>query len=151
FPDLLRPLGPQEPLGLPTGQWQAAWVDLEIAADAVGGDVAVQVEIAVADAETSLREVPLRIVAETLPPLDIVNTHWFHSDGLISYYDLEPFSERYWEVHRRFLRSAAAMSVTSVLTPIWTPPLDTRVGGTRIPTQLLVIHDDGDGDYRFDA
>lgn len=150
FPDLLRPLGPEEPLGLPTGQWQAAWVDLEIAEDAPGGDMTVQVEVAVADEEARLLEVPLRIVAETLPPLDIVNTHWFHSDGLISSYDLEPFSERYWAVHRSFLRSAAAMSINSVLTPVWTPPLDTREGGTRIPTQLLEIHDDGDGTYRFD-
>jgi hypothetical protein len=150
FPDLLRPLGPEEPLGLPTGQWHAAWVDLEIDPDAAGGDVAVQVEVALADAAARRLEVPLRIVPVALPPLDIVNTHWFHSDGLISYYDLEPFGERYWAVHRSFLRSAAAMSVNSVLTPVWTPPLDTREGGTRIPTQLLGIHDDGDGTYRFD-
>lgn len=150
YPDLLRPLERDEQLTFISGQWHAAWVDLEVADDAAGGDSAVGVEVSVADGEIYAREVPLRVVPEKLPPLDIVNTHWFHSDGLISYYGLEPFSERYWEVHGSFLRSAAAMSVNSVLTPVWTPPVDTLEGGTRIPTQLLGIHDNGDGTYRFD-
>ena len=150
FPDLLRPLVDDEQLPLITGRWHAAWVDLDIADDATAGDVTVRVDVSIVDGEAFTREVSLRVVAATLPALDIVNTHWFHSDGLISYYQLEPFSERYWEVHRNFLRSAADMSVNSVLTPVWTPPVDTREGGTRIPTQLLGIYDDGDGSYRFD-
>ena len=154
YPDLLRPLAEGEQLGLNTERWHGIWVDLLIGEDAPaaagGADAEVSVEVAIAEGETLASTVPLRVVAETLPALDIVNTHWFHSDGLISYYDLEPFSERYWEIHENFLRSAAEMSVNSVLTPVWTPPLDTRVGHTRIPTQLLGIHDDGDGTYRFD-
>ena len=154
YPDLLRPVAEGEQLSLITDRWHGIWVDLLIGEDAPaaagGADAEVSVEVAIAEGETLASTVPLRVVAETLPALDIVNTHWFHSDGLISYYDLEPFSERYWEIHENFLRSAAEMSVNSVLTPVWTPPLDTRVGHTRIPTQLLGIHDDGDGTYRFD-
>lgn len=150
FPDLLRPLADAEPVDLLSGRWQAVWVDLDIAEDAPGGDSTVRVTVSIADGDSSTHELPLRVVAHTLPSLDIVNTHWFHSDGLIAYYDLEPFSEAYWQVHDNFLRSAAEMSVNSVLTPVWTPPLDTAVGAERTPTQLLGIREDGDGTYRFD-
>lgn len=150
FPDLLRPLPDSEPLDLLSGRWQALWIDLDIAEDAPGGDSTVRITVSITDGDSSTHELPLRVVPHTLPPLVIVNTHWFHSDGLITYYDLEPFSEAYWQVHDNFLRSAAAMSVNSVLTPVWTPPLDTAVGGERTPTQLLGIREDRDGTYDFD-
>jgi hypothetical protein len=50
-----------------------------------------------------------------------------------------------------FLRAAARMSVNSVLTPVWTPPVDTAVGSTRLPSQLLGITDAGGGTYTFDT
>lgn len=149
YPDLLRPLADSEPFSLLTDRWQAAWIDLEISEHATVGESTVQVMVSIDD-ETSTHELPFRVVGHTLPPLDIVNTHWFHSDGLIDYYALEPFSEEFWEVHKNFLQSAADMTVNSVLTPVWTPPLDTAEGGTRTPTQLLRIRDNGDGDYCFD-
>lgn len=150
YPDLLRPISDSETLRLPCEQWQAIWVDLDIADDAPGGASSVHIAVSIAGGQVTTLDVPLRVVACELPKLDIVNTHWFHSDGLINYYGLEPFSKPYWRVHERFLRSAAAMSVNSVLTPVWTPPLDTEEGKTRTPTQLLGIRDEGDGSYCFD-
>ena len=48
------------------------------------------------------------------------------------------------------MASAAAMRVNSVLTPVWTPPLDTAKGGLRLPTQLVGIGDAVDEQYSFD-
>ena len=37
-----------------------------------------------------------------------------------------------------------------LLTPIFTPPLDTAVGGERTTVQLIDIVQDADGSYKFD-
>ncbi|WP_460777495.1 DUF4091 domain-containing protein [Nocardiopsis nanhaiensis] len=110
----------------------------------IGIDISVNGEDAITES------VPLLIVGESLPELDMVNTHWFHCDGLVTWYSLDLFSEQFWEVVENFLHAATSMSVNSVLTPVWTPPLDTREGDRRLPTQLLGIYDPGDGQYSFD-
>src|SRR5690606_7313760 len=93
--------------------------------------------------------VDITVHPHALPPLDIVNTHWLHADGIAQYYDLEVFGEEHWRVLEEFIASAARMDVTSVLTPTWTPPLDTAIGHYRLPTQLIDIADSDDG-YSFD-
>jgi hypothetical protein len=175
YPDLLRPLDtqvvgpdhPDEPTrtdgpdaqgsthlvvrpDLTFDAWHTLWIVLDVAPDAPTARATVDVEVTCEDGSVLAGQAPVLTVGRTLPELGIVNTHWFHCDGLMDVYDLEPFSERYWDVTGNFLRSAADMSVNSVLTPVWTPPLDTEVGSTRRPSQLLVINDDGDGHYRFD-
>lgn len=92
----------------------------------------------------------LQIHPHPLPPLEIVNTHWFHADSLSSYYEVEVLSERHWELIEAFLRSAREMDVNSVLTPTWTPPLDTAEGHKRPTVQLVGISEDAAGEYRFD-
>src|SRR5699024_8810278 len=68
---------------------------------------------------------------------------------LSTHYDVEVFSERHWELIEAFLASAREMDVNSVLTPVWTPPLDTAEGHTRPFVQLVGIREEG-GEYSFD-
>lgn len=149
YPDVLRPAadGLIQPL---YGHWTAAWIDVEIPTAEHAG--AHDVEVSVADAagrilfSTSVR---IDVVGVEAPELGIVNAHWFHCDGLASHYGVPVFSEAHWEIIDRFIGSAARMGANSLLTPVWTPPVDTAVGGYRLPTQLVGIHDDG-GRYSFD-
>lgn len=168
YPDLLRPVA-ADPLlrpgeGLSGAEragvggsidavpdlWHALWVVLEIHEGVSTGQTEIGIDVSVNGEETVTETVPLLIVGESLPELDMVNTHWFHCDGLITWYALDLFSEQFWEVVENFLSAATGMSANSVLTPVWTPPLDTREGDTRLPTQLLGIYDPGDGQYSFD-
>lgn len=151
FPDLLRPVADARFLAV-AGQWRAGWVDLAIAEDAPAGEHAIVLR-AVADADETVIgswEVTVRIPAASLPELDIPHVEWFHTDGLADYYGYEVFSEEHWNAIDSFLGSAARAQINAVLTPVWTPPLDTEVGGTRTATQLLGIVDAGDGSYSFD-
>ncbi|MGV8847853.1 DUF4091 domain-containing protein, partial [Tessaracoccus sp.] len=151
FPDLLRPLQ-KDPLAMAAGQWRAAWVDLIIADDSPAGDVTVDValRLATTDEVVGTHCVALTVVGAALPELSIINTHWFHCDGLAQYYGHDVFSEPHWQSIDNFMASAATMRVNSVLTPVWTPPLDTARGGLRLPTQLVGIRDTGKDAYSFD-
>lgn len=151
FPDLLRPLH-GDPLAMAAGQWRAAWVDLVVTDDAPAGDVKVDVVLRLDTTHevVGTQSVALTVVDAALPELSIINTHWFHCDGLAQYYGHEVFSEPHWQSVDHFMASAAAMRVNSVLTPVWTPPLDTARGGLRLPTQLVAIRDTGKDEYSFD-
>jgi hypothetical protein len=149
YPDLLRPLGGDGMVAPYLGQWRAVW--FAVTAEA-GADGVLPVEVTVRSVRTGealfATTVPVQMHPQRLPELDIVNTHWVHGDGLATYYGVEVFSEDFWTIAERFVGKAAEMGVNSVLTPVWTPPLDTAVGGTRRPVQLVDIADEG-GAYRF--
>lgn len=151
YPDLLRP-APSQTFRPVVGQWRAAWVDLHVSCGTAAGAVSVGIEVrSTAEGEIIASfELPLSIPEALLPPLDIPHAEWFHCDGPADYYGHEPFSEENWAVIERFVESAVRVQVNTMLTPTWTPPLDTDVGTTRTRTQLLGITDIGDGRYDFD-
>ncbi len=149
YPDPLRPL--TSPRIRPSvGQWRAVWIDLTAGQDIDDGAVPVRITLRTDDGETvGEHEIALEVIAEPLPRLDMVNTHWFHCDGLANYYGVEVWSDEHWDLIDRFLGAAAELEINSILTPVWTPPLDTAVGHYRLPTQLMGITETSDG-YVFD-
>ncbi len=150
YPDLLKPLGAKSEMVPYLGQWRAVWVSVT-APDGVEGEVPVTVNVHSARTSALLHTVtvPVQFSTIRLPELDIVNTHWVHCDGLADFYGDDVFSEEHWRTIERFIAKAAEMGVNSVLTPTWTPPLDTAVGSVRRPVQLIDVIDEG-GAYRFD-
>lgn len=76
-------------------------------------------------------------------------TQWFHCDSLAQYYHVEAFSERHWEIIENFARTAVKNGINLLLTPVFTPPLDTAIGGERLTTQLVGVRRDN-GVYSFD-
>lgn len=150
YPDLLEPLT-GDTVQLTPGRWEALWVDVVAEAEADAGEHELTITLRSPDGEHLLAEhtAHLQIHPHRLPPLSVTNTHWFHADSLSTYYGVEVFSERHWELIEAFLASAREMDVNSVLTPTWTPPLDTAEGHTRPVVQLVGIEDTG-GEHRFD-
>ncbi|ACQ82258.1 conserved hypothetical protein [Beutenbergia cavernae DSM 12333] len=170
YPDLLRPIeqadagdaragapGAVDAAGLAgtlhprLGYWQAVWVDLQVDDPALAGRRTLTLEMSDADGKP-LHTAELAVVVHpvALPALDIVNMHWLHADSLLTYYGVDAFSEEHWRLLEEYVASAAAMRANSLLTPTWTPPLDTAIGGTRPPVQLVGISDDDGGAYAFD-
>ena len=91
---------------------------------------------------------PVTTVPAPVEAPDLEVTQWFHADCLATYYGVETWSEEHWEAIGRQMRSAARMGSTMLLTPVWTPPLDTERGANRPRTQLLDI-ELVDGRYSF--
>ena len=82
---------------------------------------------------------------------DFIYTCWFHTDCLMSHYNVEVFSDEYWRITENFLKTANEYGMTCVLTPIFTPPLDTEIGKERPTVQLIdVIINNGNYSFNFD-
>ena len=92
--------------------------------------------------------ISVEIIGAKLDFSDFSYTSWLHTDCLMSHYNFEVFSDEYWRVTENFLRTAAQYGMNCVLTPIFTPPLDTEKGKER-PTVQLVDIKVNNGKYSF--
>ncbi|MBO5937224.1 MAG: DUF4091 domain-containing protein [Clostridia bacterium] len=92
--------------------------------------------------------VDIEIIDAELDFKDFVYTCWFHTDCLMSHYGFEAFSDEYWRVTANFLKTAREYGMNCVLTPIFTPPLDTQKGKERPTVQLIDVTVSG-GEYSF--
>ncbi len=93
-------------------------------------------------------EFTLNIIDAVLPKQETYFTQWFHTDCIADYYDIPVFSEKHWELIEKFMRTGAENGLNLILTPIFTPPLDTAVGGERTTVQLTDVTVEN-GKYTF--
>ena len=139
YPDLLLPCGAETSMkkGI-----NVLWVEI----DADGSDIGEHtVNISVDDITSQLK---VEVINAELDFCNFIYTCWFHSDCLASYYKVDVFSDEYWRITESFLKTACEHGQNCVLTPIFTPPLDTEVGGER-PTVQLVDISVTNGKYSF--
>lgn len=153
YPDVLITL-PQDGLVKTVGWWKSVWIDAEPEPDTPGGDYLLSVQVSQLDGEEETvlftAEQPIHFVNCTLPKQKLIHTEWFHADCLANIYQVEPLSESHWEIMENFIRSAVKMGINMILTPIFTPPLDTQVGGERTTVQLIdVVRQDGAYSFGF--
>lgn len=95
--------------------------------------------------------IDVEIINAELDFKNFVYTCWFHTDCLMSHYKFDAFSEEYWRVTENFLKTAREYGMNCVLTPIFTPPLDTQKGMERPTVQLIDITvKDGIYSFNFD-
>jgi hypothetical protein len=150
LPDLLLPLREDKIYPQPD-QYNAVWIDFPGIGAAQKGKYAVTVR---ADAGAFPGPGPayraelrftLDVLAESLPPQTLLHTQWFHADCLASYYHAAPLSEEHWEIIEAFMEPMASRyGINTLLTPVFTPPLDTAVGAERPTVQLVDIKAAGD-------
>ncbi len=165
FPDLLAPLDVSRIRPLP-GQYRAFWLSWKIPADAPPGRYPVEIVLQAddpvplgngtvfSDPDASPRRCVLRLIlhiaAQPLPPQKLLHTEWLHADCLASYYQVPVFSEEHWAILENFIRFAADSGVNLLLTPVFTPPLDTAVNGERPTVQLVdIIWENGAYSFEF--
>lgn len=93
----------------------------------------------------------LEIIDALLPKQDTFYSQWLYCDCLQDYYETDSFDERHWQIIENFMRTAVKRGINMMLTPIFTPPLDTYVGGERTTTQLVdVTLENGRYSFGFD-
>ena len=149
YPDLLRPLNRNDLTAYPD-QWTAFFVTV------CGGDKSLPVGVHTLtftmknpDGELGKTTYTLRVVDESLPKLDVFNTNWVHYDCIAEWERLEVFSKPYYAVLNEYLKNAVAHGVNTLLTPLFTPPLDTEIGKERMTVQLVDVQCTDEG-YEFD-
>ena len=154
YPDLIRPLIYPDAIYLPYGQTHALWVDIELPEDFAPGryDLSLSVLSCEEDRESELLGTVsghVTVVDADLPKQALIHTEWFYTDCIANYYRTRAFSEKHWRLIENFLRTATKNGINMILTPIFTPELDTYVGGERLTTQLLEIEKLEGGGFSF--
>ena len=149
YPDLLRPIYYGGKATIMTGKTAAIWVEVSIPEDMKAGEYEISFSIDAAEYGTSKASVKIEIIDAVLPKEDIYFTQWFHADCLANYYNVDVWSEKHWEVVENFVHTARRNGINLLLTPVFTPPLDTAVGGERRTTQLVGVTKCAN-DYTFD-
>lgn len=76
-------------------------------------------------------------------------TNWMHYDCICRQHNVKPFTKKFYNVFAEYLKAYTHIGLNMLLTPIFTPPLDTEIGGERMTTQLVDVYYE-DGKYRFD-
>lgn len=157
YPDYLMPLEKNE-IRVAENLCDALWFTLDTKGEVEAGVYNITVVFqykgkTIGDDEneviyTSAKSLELEIIDAMLPEQKLIYTQWFHADCLASYYKLDIFCEKHWEIIENFMRVAVRNGHNTIFTPVFTPPLDTAVGGERPTTQLLDIFVDK-GKYSF--
>lgn len=149
FPDPLVEV--TQEISLSRKQWRSVWVEATVPEDCPAGRYTVELTFTSTVEWLDICEstsFTLEVLPATLPKQELMYTNWFHSDCIAVHYGVPVFSERHWELMEMYVRNAVRYGMTMLLTPVFTPPLDTAVGGER-PTVQLVDVTEENGQYRF--
>lgn len=133
YPDLLQPY--TDKVEAKADENTVFWIEI------TGSEPGVHTLTFTVSAGKSTKKVTaeVRVSANKLPGQTLKHTNWFHSDCLSVYYGVEVFSEEYWRITENFIANAASHGVNMLLTPVFTPALDTEIGGERPTVQLVDV------------
>ena len=150
YPDVLSPLPYGGKVNARVLFPSAVWVDVDVPADATAiGESEITIELLDDAGEVAgTAKITVDLIDAVLPEQTLIMTQWFHCDCLANYYDVEIFSEKHWKIIENFARVAVKNGINMLLTPTFTPPLDTNIGGERLTTQLVDVTVTG-GKYSF--
>lgn len=150
YPDLLKPLTAQTRLRLYPHQWQALWLDILPDATTKAGHYTLNAEMFTEEGKVLAKaSIGFEILPLSLPKQTALHTKWLHVDCIAQYYNVPMFSDEHFALLRSFIRSMVKGGINMVLTPIHTPPLDTRRDTYRPAAQLVKIIQTKEG-YCFD-
>ena len=151
YPDLLTP--PTKDIRIPQKQWRSFWITIKIPENHSGETVQSGIKFiceAVNGDEVILEAgIELEIIPVKLPKQQLLQTQWFHTDCIFTFYKVDCWSEEHWQLLEKYFTNAANHGINLLLTPLFTPPLDTKIGGER-PTNQLVGVSYENGVYHFD-
>ena len=152
YPDLLIPLDSYSTLFIRPGELHSYYVKIKLPEtlpeNVSAGDNTISFAVIQGGATLAEADFTLRIIDKALPPQTLLFTQWFHADCIADYYSTGTFTEKHWEYIANFMKTAAENGINTILTPMFTPPLDTAVGLERPTTQLADVYFE-DGAWRF--
>lgn len=149
YPDLIRPLPYHDRISLPHNQTHALWVDVRLPEDFAAGTYDLSLTVLHRNEPIGTVTAEITVLAAKLPAQTLIHTEWFYTDCIANYYHTRAFSNQHWKHIEGFLRTAVENGINMILTPVFTPELDTYVGGERLTTQLVDIELTGDDTYTF--
>lgn len=152
YPDALLPV--VNTLKMPPRQWKSFWITVYVKDDTPADRYTINFKLTASSTRSSDSDTKeccfvLDVLLAALPEQKLIRTEWFHADCLYVKYNTPCWSERHWELLEKYFLNCASHGINMLLTPLWTPPLDTARGAERPTVQLLDISLEN-GKYHFD-
>ncbi len=144
YPDYLLPVSGE--ISVEKDKWYSLWIEVSPEGKLTGKN---SVTVDIKGDMTAEAEVEIEIIDAELPKQELVYTNWYHADCLCNYYNVEPFTDEFWRINKNYIETAVKHGMNCILTPLFTPPLDTKVGGERRTVQLVNVKKRG-GKFAFD-
>ncbi len=149
YPDLLLPYEKKARFLFVTGELRSLFFFLEDENGLTPGDYTLTVRAKEGGEIRAEASLVIHVVNAMLPESTFKHTQWFHYDGLAQYYGVKVFSEKHWKIVENFAAEAVKAGINMILTPVFTPALDTAVGTERLTAQLIDVTVTEDGGYLF--
>ena len=162
YPDILTPLRYDGYVVVSREKLRSVWIEIDIPKGFSGsGELTFSLLLtrcSVGDTSSKIFEdqpkiaedsISIEIIRADLPEQKTLFTQWFYADCLASYYNVEAWSDKHFEIIENFLRVAAERGRNMVYTPILTPALNVFPPYLRNPSQLVKVDLTNDV-YTFD-
>lgn len=140
YPDPLFPLGDRKVKVL-AGKWKSIW--LRTRGELPPGKHTVRLTLKAEGQEPASAQVELNVLPARLPEQKLLYTNWFHCDCIATLHGCPVFSEEHWALMDAYMKLAGENGMNMILTPAFTPPLDTPVGAERDTVQLIDVRKEG--------
>ena len=147
-PDILRPFSERRMLS--SRNLPASFViEMEIPSDMAAGEYMLKTVVQTEEDNKrepvfTEKELQLTVLPCKVPEERIHFTQWFHVDCIAEYYHVPVYSEAHWSLIAAYMKAARKLGIDTILTPVLTPALDTRIGTRRLNTQLVKIRKEGE-------
>ncbi len=142
MPDLLIPLSDKNnELKLTDGIAKALWIRVDIPDSFPNGkyDITIKIQSIDNPDEFTDNTMTLEVMDINLPGQELIFTQWLHADCIADVHKTEVYSEEHWRLIEEYIKTASELGINMILTPVFTPPLDTGVGLYRTCVQLVDI------------
>ncbi len=148
FPDVLYPIEGNKIESF-NNAYRAIWISVRTTSETKAGKFPIEIVFSEKDgAVVGKKTLTLEVIDAALPEQKLIFTQWFHADCISTFYNVDTFGEEHWGLIDSYMKMATAHGINMLLTPVFTPPLDTEVGGER-PTVQLVDVEVNNGEYTF--
>ena len=131
--------------------WKSIWLTIGEREKCKAGNHTVKVIFCSRLDDTVVAEcdIQVKIIDANLPKQTLKYTNWLYCDSIADTHNVELFSDRFFEILGNYMQMASLNGMNTVLTPCFTPPLDTAIGDYRKTVQLVKVTYE-DGKYSFD-
>ncbi len=140
YPDHLSDLRGGNKITISALAWNAMWVEFLPDDSISAGEHNIEIDILDGDFNliTTVSN-KVKVIDASLPKQELMFTQWIHTDCIASYHNIEIFGERHFSLLEKYIKTAVDNGINMIYTPLFTPPLDTMVGGSRPTTQLVDV------------
>lgn len=156
MPDILIPLKDQNGYLSFCRGIAVLWVSVRLPHSAAAGEYSININLNCCDAQHKIEHGSLthtkkiKVIACDMPQQKTIFTQWLHVDCIAQAHSVGIYSEKHWQLIENYIKTAVSLGINMILTPVFTPALDTAPNTRRACTQLVKIKKTPSGTYEFD-